>query len=244
VPDKLITASVGWCYSISEAVAAIEKPEKLSLPKDKTPNKRGFLSCPAVRNSLSGVVVVRSSFSLHLKFKQIEDAFVIAPIYPFTSIDEDNLSNFIRVEPKESWLSNDMPALQLPSPYLFVSDELMEMEQFSPSLTDVSNMNWRVIPGRFNIYGWQRPLNWAIEWDTKCGDLIIRQGDPLYFLRFFNEMGQTINNINLMNIELTPEIKERLNSTTGVTGLRRGLAPVMNRAAEERESSLMTPKKK
>ena len=48
----------------------------------------------------------------------------------------------------------------------------------------------------------------------------------------------------LINIELTPEIKEKLNSTTGVTGLRRGLKKVMDRATEERDSSLMVPKKK
>lgn len=241
---KQISGSVGWCYSEIIESAALEKPEKISLPKDKSPNKRGFLSCPAVRDSLSGVVVVRSSFSLHLKFKKISNSYVVTPIYPFTSIGEGRIKDFVRLEPKESWLNANLPAFQFPTPYLFLADEDMEIEQFSPSLLEVSNMNWRVIPGRFNIYGWQRPLNWAIEWDIRCGDLIIKQGDPLYFARFFNSKGQHINNIKLINIELTPEIKEKLDSTTGVTSLRRGLKKVMDRATEERDSSLMIPKKK
>lgn len=242
--EEVLSETVGWCFSIADGVAALDKPEKLSLPKDRSPNKRGFLSCPAVRHSLTGIIVIRSPFSLHLKFKRTEDAFILTPVYPFTSIAPARLSEYLRLEPKESWRSDSVPALQFPSPYLFISDDPMEVEQFSPSLIETTNMNWRVIPGRFNIYGWQRPLNWAIEWDTKCGDLIIKQGEPLYFLRFFNKSQQTIGNINLVNIELTEELKERLSSTAGVTGLRRGLVPVMQKASDERSCPLIVPKKK
>ena len=242
--DEVVSATVGWCYSISDGIAALEKPEKLLLPKDKTPNKRGFLSCPAVTHALAGVVVIKSSFSLHLKFKRVEDAYLITPIYPFTSISHPKLSEFLRLEPKESWLSETIPALQFPTPYLFVADESIEVEQFSPSLVSVSNMNWRVIPGRFNIYGWQRPLNWAIEWDTKCGDLIVKQGDPLYFVRFFDGSGKGITDLNLIEIESTEEIKEKLSSTAGVTALRRGFKPILNKAVQDRKGKLLVPKKK
>ena len=38
-----------------------------------------------------------------------------------------------------------------------------------------TTLNWRVIPGNFDIYSWQRPLNWAFEWDTRLGDLTINE---------------------------------------------------------------------
>lgn len=242
--QKKNRVEVGWCLTALESHAAFEQPEKLTLPTDKTKNKRGFLSCPAVRYSLQGVVTIKSPFSLHLKFRKVENAYLITPVYPFTSVAQQRLEGMLRLEPKESWRSESVPAIQLPSPYLFVADEFLEVEQFSPSIVGTTHMNWRVIPGRFNIYGWHRPLNWAIEWDTRCGDLIIKQGEPLYFLRFYNSQAQVVDEIDLVEMQLTDEIKARLASTSGVTGLKRGLVKVMDDAVSKRNAPLVVPKQK
>jgi hypothetical protein len=237
-----MTPQIGWCFVNVEGTAAFPQPEKVHLGKDPSPTKRGYLSCPAVRAASQGYIEIRSPFSLRLRFKKSDGAVSIIPIYPFTSVNEDKLGEMLRLEPRDLWRSDDIPLFQIPSPYLFVADQPMEIEQCQPIFSDASTLNWRIISGRFDIYGWQRPLNWAIEWDTKCGDLVIRMGEPLYYVRFYDASGQVVTNPSLIKIPLTDEIKSRLSSTSGVTSLQRGTAALIKKASEERTGSLIKQK--
>ncbi len=94
-------------------------------------------------------------------------------------------------------------------------------------------MNWRVIPGKFDIYGWQRPLNWAIEWDTTLGDLIIKAGEPIYFVRFAPINRQVVE-VKLIEIDMTLELEERLKATRGITSIKKGLTPIMKAQSKAR----------
>jgi len=122
---------------------------------------------------------------------------------------------------------------------MFVADERIEVEQLNPALAKTSSLNWRVIPGRFDVFGWQRPLNWAIEWDTSCGDLVVRAGEPLYFVRFWTNEGQQIVEPDLVEIPLSDELERRMSTMLGVTAMHRGTAALMKRSASERTSRLL-----
>jgi len=123
--------------------------------------------------------------------------------------------------------------------HIFVADEPTEIEQCQPIFADTSSLNWRIITGRFDIHAWQRPLNWAIEWDTKCGDLIIRMGEPLYYVRFYDASGGVIMNPDLIRAQLTEELRSRLSSASGVTSMQRGTAALIKKASKERTGPLI-----
>jgi hypothetical protein len=234
---------IGWAYVNVEGTAAYPNPERVHLQKDPSTTKRGHLSCPAVRATANGFYEIRSPFSLHLRVKKSVDLISFIPIYPFTTVNEPKLREMFRLEPKELWRSSEIPIIQIPSPYFFVADEIVEIEQFPPVFADTTTMNWRPISGRFNIYGWQRPLNWAFEWDTKCGDLIVKMGEPLYYVRFYDLDGRLITNPDLVKISLTEELRARLNSSAGVTALQRGTATLIRKASEERTIAFLDEKK-
>lgn len=236
-----MSAKIGWCFVNIEGTAAYPKPERVSLGKDPSVTKRGHLSCPAVRAAAVGYMSVGSPFSLRLKFRRRDNTVSFIPVYPFTSINESKLSEIFRLEPREQWRSADVPLFQISSPYFFVADEQIEVEQCQPIFANSTSLNWRIIPGRFNIYGWQRPLNWAIEWDTKCGDLVIRLGEPLYYLKFFDAEGRLISNPNIQQVELTEDLRAKLNASAGVTSLQRGTAALMRAASDERTGPLLKP---
>ena len=225
---------IGWCYVNTEGTSAYPAPEKVHLGKDPSITKRGVLSCPAVRTAAQGYFAIKSPFSLHLKFRQRDNVVSFIPIYPYTSINESKLNEMFRLEPFEIWRAPHIPLIQIPSPYFFISDDLIDIEQFPPIFSDSSSMNWRPISGRFNIHGWHRPLNWAIEWDTKCGDLYIKLDEPLYYVRFYDKDGKLILNPELIKIPFTEELRARLNSTAGVTSLQRGTASLIRKASDER----------
>jgi len=234
---------IGWCFVNTEGTAAYPPPERIHLGKDPSVTKRGHLSCPAVRAAAQGVFAIGSPFSLRLRFKRVKDVVSFIPIYPFTSINESKLSEILRLEPREQWRSDDVPLFQIPSPYFFVSDVPVDVEQTHPFFSDASTLNWRIIPGRFNIHGWQRPLNWAVEWDTKCGDLIIKAGEPLYYVRFYDAEGRIIATPDLIKLKLTDELRSRLNESAGVTAIQRGTASLIREASLNRKTSLISESK-
>lgn len=234
-----MTFDVAWCYSVEEGVAAFPHPEKVHLEKDPSPEKRGHLSCPAVRAVAVGHLLVRSPFSLRLRFNRSDDHVTITPVYPDTSIGQNRLGELLRLEPSNIWRSKDVPVIQFPSPYIFISDEFIEVEQCHPFLSESTKLNWRLIPGRFNIHGWHRPLNWAIEWDATAGDLLIKQGEPLYYLKFYDIEGRRIDNPNIKHIPMSSDIKRSLNSTIGVSGIQRGTAKLIHDASKNRTGNLI-----
>lgn len=142
---------IGWCIHALEATVAFQPPIKFIPPKDRSKAGRGFLSCPAVRSYFEGVFYVKSPFSLRLRCTDTADGMLLQPVYPFTSLTPERFREFISVELPGSWRNSKTVVLQFPSPYVFVADEPASIEQFSPSLSEVQAMNWRVIPGQFDI---------------------------------------------------------------------------------------------
>lgn len=234
-----MAGTIGWCHAVDEGSAAFPSPERLVLEKDLSPEKRGPLSCPAVRSAAIGLYLVRSPFSLRLRFSRSEEAVSLTPIYPETTLGQNRLAEFLRLEPSNIWRSRDFPVIQFPSPYLFVADEPIDVEQCLPFLADNTKFNWRLIPGRFNIHGWHRPLNWAIEWDTTSGDLFIKQGEPLYYIKFYDVAGARIDSPKLVKVPLTDEIKKSLISAIGVSGIQRGTSKLIHQASKNRTGKLV-----
>lgn len=233
---------IGWCLCTDEARIAYPAPSRFFPNKDVSKESRGFLSCPAVRKQLEGVFSIGSPFSIRLRFTKIDGTINIQPVYPFTSLNEQKIQQMLVVEPPDTWRNSHTVVLQLPSPYLFFSDSPTAIEQFHPSVADTTSMNWRVVPGEFDIYSWQRPLNWSIEWDTNLGDLIIRVGEPLYFCRF-KEPNSSNPSVDLIECEFTNQLQERLHLTRGITSVRKGIGPLMKRAGKLRSGQSLIKKK-
>jgi Arc/MetJ-type ribon-helix-helix transcriptional regulator len=88
-----------------------------------------------------------------------------------------------------------------------------------------------VIPGRFDIYAWQRPLNWAFEWDISCGDFEVRVGEPLYNVKFISDMVPNGSyKIRLIRQGLTDALKKRMDLTRDVASIRRGTSKLFGDA--------------
>lgn len=232
---------IGWCSTALEAGVCFSPPMKFVPPRDGSEDGRGFLSCPAVRGYFSVTYFIPAPFSLRLAYSEVNGQPIIRPVYPFTSLNENKIRELITIESQSSWRSPSIVALQVPSPYLFFADEPVVMCQDPVTLTTPTSHSWRLIPGKFNIYSWQRPLNWACEWHVEAGDLIIKAGEPLYFITFESAEGQSLGNIELVESPMTPEINEQLRLTRGVASIRRGVMPLFDIAAECRKDKKFVP---
>ena len=103
----------------SEYLSIYEEPKRLIPPKDNSINKKGYLSCPAVRAFCENTFYVTSPFSLKIQFQDFGDRFELRPVYPFTSIDEKKFQELVTVEHPSTWRDNSLLTMQIPSPYVF-----------------------------------------------------------------------------------------------------------------------------
>ena len=225
---------VGWCVHTTEHKMVFEPPKKLIPLKDRSENQKGYLSCPAVRSYCDGYYVVTSPYSIKLKCFEKEDRLEIFPVFPFTSINDSLIKALIQVEHPSTWRKNNLVTIQVPSPYVFFSDEMIYMEQSHPMLTDQTKLNWRVIPGIIDIYSWQRPMNWAFEWDISTGDFVINANEPIYSIRFFSKSKNTTS-VDLKEYQMNKKIREQLALTSGIAKVKRGIKPYFEKAKIRRK---------
>jgi hypothetical protein len=73
--------------------------------------------------------------------------------------------------------------VQLHLPYCFIADEMVYITQLS------AFMHYRPDPlpgtifgGRFPVSVWPRPLMWAFEWHEPQKDIILKRGEPLFYV--------------------------------------------------------------
>jgi hypothetical protein len=226
---------VGWTLLSEEFHAAYGEPTRYRLEKDRSLEKSGFLSCPAVRSTVEDIYQIASPFTLHLRAVETHGTLRIVPVYPLTTLSEHLVKMLVSVEPRSAWRTPDRCILQVASPFVFFSDDDVTVEQFDSGLSDRSRMNWRLIPGKFNIYAWQRPVNWAVEWDMSLGDFEIRTGETQYCVRFASaEHTPSQSKIVLQEVPLSDVLKDRLRHSGGVSKMRRGTSALMKASAGER----------
>jgi hypothetical protein len=66
---------------------------------------------------------------------------------------------------------------------LFLTEESVTVEQL-PAAMESTLPLFRIIPGEFNIGKWIRPVTFSFEIVDNTQSLIIKRGDPLFYVRF------------------------------------------------------------
>jgi hypothetical protein len=79
-----------------------------------------------------------------------------------------------------------------------------------------------LIPGKFNIGQWFRPLNASYFIKNKDVDFVLKKDDPLYYLSFDTE-----DKIDFKEFYYTDALAEIVNSTVGLKRYRKNI-PLMS----------------
>jgi len=172
-----------------------------------------YLRCPALSNTLKNSFVIIAPFDLTLVYDQ-ETGAVSTDRYGQNFYDD-----FITVRPS---VNKNLPILlSISFCYLFFADESIEVQVSDvPLLCPESTRNVRVIPGRFNISKWLRPLEYAIEIIDNTKPVTIKAGDPLFMITFITP--------NTLPVKLTrkvetPEIGTAIAAFTNLKEIRPNL---------------------
>jgi hypothetical protein len=81
---------------------------------------------------------------------------------------------------------------------------------------------------------------WAFEWHDMSKDLIIRRGEPWFYVRF--EGPDPSAQARLIEAKMTPELRGYIDSLTDVTNFVSQTFSLFKTARERRPEKLLTPK--
>ena len=232
-----MSVKVGWTWIGDVPDIMVYEPEKFQFPEITNPNynKRGVTECPSYRQYFNNLYVLRSpiQFTLHARAGEVgifENENVIKPqLYP---------QAFIYHDPKEMF-DLEKPIFQVRLDYLFAADEDCTIEMIPPFM---HKTNWpgQMTPGNFNIHKWIRNISWGFIWEDLSKPLIIKEGDPLAYVRFTTPKS---DNIKLVEMEFTDDLKNRCKNTGQVSAWTRGVFKFMDKSLRRRPKKLIVEKK-
>ena len=211
---------IGWCIAEELSSSVFFDPQSIKINYTKKSNEKseGVTRCPAVHNlSLNRIFSIRSPYTIKLKaIKTTDNKIDIRGVFPETEVDPSVLPGIVSIEPRELWIDNNIPILQIKMPYLFFADVPVWINQLeAPSQKYIKS--WSVIQGRFDIYSWQRSLNFATQWFDIDNDFFIKRGDPIFQISF--DTNEASNEFKLKKVILNETIKRRISSCEGITKL-------------------------
>ena len=170
-----------------------DKPETLLKTTQELYKNSNIGQCIAVTDLGSKMYCIKSPHDIHLTFDKDKNVILVPE---GSNVNPEFFSKYLyHQNPLEN--TNHL-VIQIQTKYVFVADKPCLLSTLPPFLNDPNNYdnNTRMVSGLFNIYDWQRPLSYAVEWLDTSKDLIIKKGQVLQYLYFNSE-----------NLEDTFEIK-------------------------------------
>jgi hypothetical protein len=97
-----------------------------------------------------------------------------------------------------------------------------------------------IFGGRFPINVWRRPLMWAFEWRDISKDIILKRGEPWFYVTF--ETQNPDRPIQMVEAERTPELKSYMEQISGAVNYVNQTFSLFKEAEKRRPAKLLTPK--
>ena len=241
-PSASRVAEVGWLIDTDKASLIWEAPRKLSRPTGRATHAKGVSFCPAVNDHEARLYEVPCPIDIALRYKPSgEEPGLINLAGDQSSIRTKHLNQMFVIVNRKEWRDPNRPIIQFMTPYVFLADEPVMINQLPPFYHYNPNP-WpgMIIGGRFPIDVWPRGLVWAFEWYDTSKDLIVKRGDPWFYASF--ETQDPNRRMRLIEAEKTPQLTEYMDGIKGVTNYVNRTFSLFSTARERRPKQLLVPK--
>ena len=243
-PPPSRTYEVGWLFHTDKSSVIWEAPQPIRIEAQSQAAK-SVAVCPAVIEFDRRHFVIPCPIDVHMRLAIMPNGTlnVTNVLGEKSPVRQGQLNQMIVFMPQNEWRHPQRPVIQLATPYLFVSDDPVTLNQFPPFLHYGPAPRPGVqLCGRFPIDVWPRHIMWAFEWHDLSKDLILRRGEPWFYVRF--EGGDPSAQVRLIEAEKTPELTSYVDSLTDVTNYVNRTFSLMKTARERRPEKLLVPKKR
>ncbi len=145
-----------------------------------------FLRCPAFVDSCKNTYVIESPVDMRIVINRAENWLHVE------NQSQAFAQEFIATHAGK-FNVEDPYILTVPPILLFFAGESVTAEVLPAFLSPVPNLtNTSVIPGRFDIGRWVRPIDCTMEVYNTAEPLEIKAGDPLLYVRFSTPEGKKV----------------------------------------------------
>jgi hypothetical protein len=240
--DRRGPVRVGWTLADKKSGILYDDPERMRSVDMNRDHAKSASRCPAVINLESRYFVVKCPVSIHLGFER--DATGKARLKNMmgerSPVRGGKLAQLVTLVAEPEWRYKDRPTIQIKTPYLFLADEPVYITQ-TPPFMHYLQAPWpgTLFGGRFPIHIWPRALMWAFEWHDLSKDLILRRGNPWFYVGF--ETLPADRPINVVEAEMTPELEEYTQQITGAVGFVNQTFSLFQSAERRRPRCLVKP---
>ena len=199
-----MTTKIKWCIFKNNPIVegwkdlAMFGPEPVEIYKQK---KGRYKVCPAFQKALDDYYVIKSPVDIE-----------------FTWTEDDKRLNIKKghqqiLERDGDRGEDDNKLMTFFFQYVFVADKPTMMEVFSP-LFENKPLNWHVLPGKYDICSWVRPVDITIELKEKEGKFEVKRGEPLMYIKFYSE--NFYEEFEFEQVAMHEKIYEQVNACTGL----------------------------
>lgn len=232
-------AEIGWLIDATTPSFIWDEPRP--LPRGQpTEHPKGVNRCPAILDSEARTWEVLAPVDMHLRLGKNDkgEPSLVNVAGAQSSVAAGKLQQMITLMPQSRWRDQRRPVLQVSAPYRFICDEPCWLNQLPPYY-HYKAPAWPglLIGGRFPIHNWPRSLMWAFEWWDTARDLIVKRGEPWFYLRF--ETQDPARPQRLVEAEMTPELRDFCRGLDGITNYVNQTFQVMETAASRRPARLL-----
>ncbi|MFK5997568.1 MAG: hypothetical protein QM492_05625 [Rhodobacterales bacterium] len=210
-PQHTGPVQIGWLLTEAKSGVVYFPPERVRSVDVNRAHAKSASRCPAIINMESRYFMIRVPFDMHLRFVRGKDGkpALRNMLGDASPVRANVLAKKLHVTAEAEWRTKDRPTIQVSLPYLFITDEPTHMTQVSAFMHyPETPLPGTIFGGRFAIHNWPRPLMWAFEWHDTSQDLILKRGDPWFYVQF--ETTPQDRTVSLIKAELTPELTQYL----------------------------------
>jgi len=235
---------VGWLFRDDLSTIIWDKPKPVNLEHRKPTSSKSAQLCPAAIQFDRLHYVINCPVDLHLRINKTADGQLQLSNVDaaMSAVRPSGLKKLLLMSPQQEWRHPMRPILQMVTPFVFVSDAPVYVNQFPPFLHFNNQPRPGVqICGRFPIDVWPRVHMWALEWHDLSADLILKRGEPLFYVRF--ETREPSSLVRLVEAERTHELESYMKQITDVANFVNQSFQLFNTARERRPEKLLIPKK-
>ncbi|OZA08003.1 MAG: hypothetical protein B7Y02_13100 [Rhodobacterales bacterium 17-64-5] len=236
--------TVGWFLADDKGAVLYDPPERVAIRAPNRSHAKSASRCPAVIQMESRYFVIKCPYDLQIGFGRDDKGKPHLINRPGTAsaVRANKLNEILTLVSEAEWRFPDRPTVQLHLPYCFIADEPVYLSQLSAfAHYRPDPLPGTIFGGRMPISIWPRPLMWAFEWHEPAKDLILRRGEPLFYVQF--EGVDPSRPVQLVEAEKTPELKAYLEKLTGVVNYVNQTFALFKAAEAMRPKTLLVPKR-
>ena len=235
--------TVGWFLAETKGGLLFDPPERLSIRQTSRTHAKSASRCPAVIQMESRYFVVRCPYDLHIGFGRDAEgkAHLVNRAGAASAVRSNKLGQVLTLVNEVEWRFPDRPTVQLHLPYIFVADEpvwVTQLGTFAHYRRDP--LPGTIFGGRFPVHVWPRPMMWAFEWHEPERDIVLKRGEPLFYVQF--EAEGPDRSVNLVEASRTPELLDYCERLSGVVNYVNQTFGLFKAAEAARPPRLLVPK--